>query len=586
MLTQSGLLLALAGLAIVLGLLLVARGMWGDRANGRARCRKCWYSLEGIASLRCPECGWTAPSSNSVFASRRRWRLVLLGLLLGAGAPVALAVKRGWRPEVPTHVAILAVGWTDAKWPSRIIFDRVVSQAGCFVTYESDALSPSEIRSLAAQCARRAQSGSTPSVRADGLALLELAETCGSVGDISWPTRTGAIADADASVRHAAIQGALHTIDTPPAFVAAVGRAIDDRETMVRHAALEYLGRCTSAPESLLPAIIARLDDQQQIIRAAASEALRSFGPAARGAASRLAEIAANDPVDYVRVGAMESLGAVGPSAAFAVPMLRENLRSPNWAYRHAAAQALGTIGQEARETLPDLDLLAERKIALPPVDGRDNDSDVAYRLIADASRESAIRIRLACGEPLENPGLAVATVKLRREEVEAAVRSGADRSVMAQVLRGQLTQLQWYLRRDAVIGLATLGSNDPDTISALRTAVGDSDLVVSASATIALDVLGEADALSKIEVLLASGDARAALQLGSASREFPETRTRLVTHLKAAVASRHPVTRAMAAGALCRCEGPRAEWIAELRRAMASDDGTLREAAFDLLRD
>ena len=55
-----GYLLGVAAVTLV-GLLLVYRGLWGDRSKGRVRCPKCWYdmrgSLPGVVVVSCDRHG-------------------------------------------------------------------------------------------------------------------------------------------------------------------------------------------------------------------------------------------------------------------------------------------------------------------------------------------------------------------------------------------------------------------------------------------------------------------------------------------------------------------------------------------------
>src|SRR5262245_57686450 len=68
--------------AAVLGAALLIRGWRGRRVGTDPHCRKCGYNLTGITSERCPECG-TPHLDNPVLGQfRRRYRLVLAGLLI------------------------------------------------------------------------------------------------------------------------------------------------------------------------------------------------------------------------------------------------------------------------------------------------------------------------------------------------------------------------------------------------------------------------------------------------------------------------------------------------------------------------
>jgi hypothetical protein len=45
------------------GMVLLAWALFWDRSRGRRRCPKCWYNMEGVPGLRCPECGREAHRS-------------------------------------------------------------------------------------------------------------------------------------------------------------------------------------------------------------------------------------------------------------------------------------------------------------------------------------------------------------------------------------------------------------------------------------------------------------------------------------------------------------------------------------------
>ena len=75
------LLLALIAWAII-GLAIMAAGIWPRRRGETPYCRKCGYNLTGIASEHCPECGKTTGRRGTVFGLRKRKPLrILLGFL-------------------------------------------------------------------------------------------------------------------------------------------------------------------------------------------------------------------------------------------------------------------------------------------------------------------------------------------------------------------------------------------------------------------------------------------------------------------------------------------------------------------------
>jgi hypothetical protein len=103
-------LVALAALFLLVGGPILAWALLGDRARGRRRCPKCWYSLDAVAGLRCPECGRQARRERQLLKTRRRWRPAALGLallLIAGGLALAPEVLRhGWAGAVPSALLV------------------------------------------------------------------------------------------------------------------------------------------------------------------------------------------------------------------------------------------------------------------------------------------------------------------------------------------------------------------------------------------------------------------------------------------------------------------------------------------------
>jgi hypothetical protein len=102
-----------AGLTIAAtGAALAAWALFKDRARGRRRCPRCWYAMDGVPGLRCPECGHAATAERHLLRTRRRWRLAALSIpLLLAGYAAAIAPRihaRGWPGAIPS--------WVLARW--------------------------------------------------------------------------------------------------------------------------------------------------------------------------------------------------------------------------------------------------------------------------------------------------------------------------------------------------------------------------------------------------------------------------------------------------------------------------------------
>jgi hypothetical protein len=114
------------GLGWALMVLAVGLAYWvllHDRARDRRRCPKCWYHMDGVPGLTCPECGRIAKSERRMKKTRRRWRWVpVAALLMLCGYITQLvpeARSNGWPSVVPTTALIAASPWLvrDAAMP-------------------------------------------------------------------------------------------------------------------------------------------------------------------------------------------------------------------------------------------------------------------------------------------------------------------------------------------------------------------------------------------------------------------------------------------------------------------------------------
>jgi hypothetical protein len=99
----------LGGAFALAGFLVVVVSLWGDRSKGRRRCPGCWYSMEGLNELRCPECGRVSKHEKNLRRTRRSWRWVIVGVLalglgLGAVARPFIGAKNPW--TVVPHAAL------------------------------------------------------------------------------------------------------------------------------------------------------------------------------------------------------------------------------------------------------------------------------------------------------------------------------------------------------------------------------------------------------------------------------------------------------------------------------------------------
>lgn len=116
------------GVLALLGLLVAAWSIRGDRSRGRRRCPRCWYDMSKVPGMTCPECGRTPKNERRFGKTRRRWKgLIWTGLLvlLGMVAAVTPAAYTGkWVQYTPTP--LLKVVVDQFKDDAKAEFEKVV----------------------------------------------------------------------------------------------------------------------------------------------------------------------------------------------------------------------------------------------------------------------------------------------------------------------------------------------------------------------------------------------------------------------------------------------------------------------------
>lgn len=96
------------------GVASVIVGWRWDRAKGRRRCPKCWYSYEGLAATAaCPECGRVGKSERDLLRTRRKPAMYLMFPAMMAAAWYAFIAPGAlsWRSYIPTTVMIGGYDW-------------------------------------------------------------------------------------------------------------------------------------------------------------------------------------------------------------------------------------------------------------------------------------------------------------------------------------------------------------------------------------------------------------------------------------------------------------------------------------------
>jgi hypothetical protein len=94
-----------------------------DRSRGRRRCPRCWYGMEGVPSLTCPECGRAARDERRLFRTRwrkRRLALGAMGLLVSAGVFLQPEYRAFNWAGAPRWLVSASILWK-SEWPPRAV---------------------------------------------------------------------------------------------------------------------------------------------------------------------------------------------------------------------------------------------------------------------------------------------------------------------------------------------------------------------------------------------------------------------------------------------------------------------------------
>ncbi|MBE9137719.1 HEAT repeat domain-containing protein [Nodosilinea sp. LEGE 07088] len=239
------------------------------------------------------------------------------------------------------------------------------------------------------------------------------------------------------------------------------------------------LGILNADAQESIPTLIALLSDNDASIRASAAEALSFMGANAQEALPRLIELSSSENEDpSVRNKSVEALGYIGDSnPGLVVPSLLaiandksvyDNIDRNNAAkvLRWQAAAALGNIGVDAKQAIPDLVEIAK--------DRNDDDSvrsDTAAALGsigADARQAVPALIEIAEDKSNGNDVRGAAIEALGDIEVEA------DR-VMPSLLAIAKDKADWdTVRRSALSAIGKFGPNAEDAVDPLIELLND----------------------------------------------------------------------------------------------------------------
>jgi hypothetical protein len=327
---DTGAVLFWAGvLVVVAGGLLLLVGLRGDPSRGRRRCPRCWYSLEGILGLTCPECGHVARSEGALLRRRRRCAVI-------AGA-LAVALLGYETTRIPT---IRTDGWA-AAFPGAVLrrIAPLLQEEGTRLLIDNTSLARMYNK---APSARAAIAWGTTGPRFTRWERLLMSARC---ADIVRARVEGRVSP----VEHATLGTVEEIIFELGAENAAVvsqfpGLLLSQRVTD-RQRAISMLQTCESPGQRARVALqgVAR-SDPNTTLRIAAMMVLAARYPASSGALDTIAA-ALEDPDHWIRYRSAEIIGGCGEHGRGPLPILRRRVEveTDEWA-KFAAEQAIVVI--------------------------------------------------------------------------------------------------------------------------------------------------------------------------------------------------------------------------------------------------
>jgi HEAT repeat protein len=336
----------------------------------------------------------------------------------------------------------------------------------------------------------------------------------------------------DFNVRSRALES-LGIIGTPA--VPAIIQALSDTNSLIRKGAVDALGDIGNVKAEVLPALIKSLIDRDSYVRKSASDALCKIGAPAIPPIMK----ALTGEDSLIRKGAAEALGNMGALSPEIVPALIKALEDNNEGVRRAAVDSLGKIGAATPEVITALKKAVE---------------DKNYSV-----RKSSVEV-------LEKKGNMTAELKVKRYIMDLEDTNSDN-------------------RRSAIEGLNKLGTSTPEVISAITTALGDSDYSVRKSSADFLEKRNSlTDALkSKRYIIDLKGGnkiirVKAAESLGKTGAATPE----VVPALIAALGDKD--ARNAAIEALGNIGAEAKDAVPALAKALSDTDVNVRTAAAEAL--
>jgi HEAT repeat protein len=163
---------------------------------------------------------------------------------------------------------------------------------------------------------------------------------------------TALLEDATPAVRMSAAAALLRITSSNPRAVAVLTAGMQDADPLIRAQAARAAGLAGESAAALAPKLASLLSDSDELTRLGALQAVATIGPAAAGSATDAVTKMLDDP--QAASDAADALGRFGPSARPALKRLAQMLTADSVALRWAAVRAMSQIGgDDAHPAVP-----------------------------------------------------------------------------------------------------------------------------------------------------------------------------------------------------------------------------------------
>ncbi|NEP89882.1 MAG: HEAT repeat domain-containing protein [Okeania sp. SIO2C2] len=281
----------------------------------------------------------------------------------------------------------------------------------------------------------------------------------------------------------------------------------------------------------------------------------------------RIGKLLSDEDSD-VRIAAATAVGNLGLEAKQYIPQLQQLFSDKNWRVREAAVEAVGNMGLEAKQFIPQLLQLFSDE----------------HSSVREAAARAVVKIRSDAKQliPQLQQLLNDDNWRIRKAAVEAVGEMGSEAKEFIPQLQQLLSDEDSDVRRAAAWAVGSMGSEAKKFIPQLQQLLSDEHSSVREAAATAVGNMGSEakEFIPQLQQLLSDEDsdvreaaATAVGNMGSEAKQF-------IAQLQKLLSDKNPDVREAAAKAVGRMGSEAKQFIAQLQKLLSDKNPDVREAA------